>query len=225
MKTMLSVAILTLVSSSAMAANCAKNPNHSSCQQPPPPEVTIISTLPVVKDVNGNLIGRAFDTGWESWNPIYGEDQNVRRGYAQVRLTDPTGQHGYALRFYRDALAPGDNHLIGTLYWASSSCYGAPAGILVNNAYYPPNGVMTPYFSESYRVIWARERYTNYILGVGRLTPTIGQSTGLWAIESGDSCNGRSASTGEHATFYTITDFTNLADEYAGKAPFQFVAE
>lgn len=219
MKTIISLAILTLASNSALAANCAKNPNHSSCKQQPPPEVTIISALPVVKDVNGNLIGRAFNMGYEEWNWNYTGNFSNKRAYAQVRLTDSTGQHGYALRFFKDAIAPGDGYVSGSLYYPTSSCYGAPIGIRLLNVAYPPNSALTPFFSETYRVVSDKN-----VIGVGRLTPTTGDA-GLW-LKSASGCTGPSSSTtNDDLTHYLITNYTNLADEFAGKAPFQFVAE
>lgn len=131
MKTIISVAILTLASGSATAANCAKNPNHSSCQGGDTTVIIDNSGLPTVVNGDGTAIGKAFALG-------FSYDTSAQRyvGYADVRLTYDTlteGTVGYALRFYSDGISIGYGGTTSTTpagIYRNAGCVGAPDYIL-----------------------------------------------------------------------------------------------
>ncbi|NVK32690.1 MAG: hypothetical protein HWE20_16930 [Gammaproteobacteria bacterium] len=158
------IASLTAVaiSSSAYSANCAKNPNHSSCQQPPSQNYG--SSLPLVVNGDGTVLGRAFNLNWEQVYPG-GSNPYPMKMSADLRLVHQVGEeeHGYAVRVYSDGIEQGFNGYTGALASFDQSCTSVsyPRYVLI-----PPwTPVIThnlaPFLSEQYVVIRASSTSTS----------------------------------------------------------------
>jgi len=217
------IAALTAVaiSSSAYSANCAKNPNHSSCQN----TVTVIDTsgLPTVVNGDGTIIGKAFNVDWETYT-IGGNGTIHHRIFADVRLSK-TGlggrEIGYALRFYSDGVAIGIGGLQAPynhrVYWTSSDCSGAPA-------YLPSNlrlDAFAPFLDPEF-IVFQHNGIAGQQISLLRVLDQPSTYYGsLYYLTSENRCATATSTGSSYNVYYPVSEGYVVSDGYA--APITFV--
>lgn len=153
-----------LLALNAHAVNCQKNPTHTLCQ----PSSSAPSGMPVVKDANGKVLGRAFQIN-------YPDSVQVRMEY-----NDGSRIYGYAVKVARDYIS--SNTAVGLKkYWDNSQCSGAPLGLTESYNWVERRAnSFEPYFGGSglvdfVTVEWNAVIQKNEITGlyVGRLEPPV----------------------------------------------------
>lgn len=220
MKTIISIALLTLASSSAMAANCAKNPNHSSCQGGDTTVIIDNSGLPTVVNGDGSAIGKAFAMG-----TFYDTSAQKNRGWADVRLTFNTateGEVGYSLRFYNDGIAVGFGgwNTAGKIVYRNAGCIGSPDFIALSANSRKMTGFgVAPFLSDSFIPLQHATADGNSVSLVRLSQPGYGYLPSPHYQATGTSCV--FVSSGGYEYLYEVLEGYELGSQFS--APITFV--
>jgi len=211
-------ALFSLVGGNVMAANCAKNPNHSSCQGG---DTTIIvdSALPTVVNGDGTIIGKAFGIGL-----TLGPSDRPNRGYADVRLTFDTqteGSVGYSLRFYQDGISVGlDGAAVGTAVYLNGGCVGVPDFILAEPSVTKTDLQFSPFFGDNFTPV-QHSSSSGLMVSLMRLSaPTRGYlPSPHYKANNGNTCTYYASST--YDQFLEVQEGYEISTQYI--APITFV--